>query len=102
MRNLLISSIIIILSYFTATIAYNVGLSMLGPPPLARAGNHRWAPKIEQDIIQYGIFLDDPTNGDYKNFAEWQSKRIFKYNISESEEELYDRTKATNCKRSNK
>jgi hypothetical protein len=83
MRSLLISSIIIILSYITATIAYNVGLSMLGTPPTARAGNHRWAPGIEQELVQYGIFLNDPTNGDYKNFAEWQTKKIFKLTLIE-------------------
>ena len=37
---LLLSSIIIIFSY-----------------PTARAGNHRWAPGIEQEIVQYGIFF---------------------------------------------
>jgi len=86
MRSLLISSIIIILSYFTAKIAYNVGLSMRGTIPTARAGNHRWAPGIEQELVQYGIFLNDPTNGDYKNFAEWQTKKIFKLTLIDLEE----------------
>ena len=83
---LLLSSIIIIFSYITAILAYNVGLSMLGPVPTARAGNHRWAPGIEQELVQYGIFLDDPTNGDYKDFAEWQTKKIYKQPMSELEE----------------
>ncbi|MAH50397.1 hypothetical protein CMI37_31535 [Candidatus Pacearchaeota archaeon] len=73
---LLISSIIIILSYFTATLAYSIGLTMIGPMPTAHAS----------DIRQYGIFLNDPTNGDYKDFAEWQTKKIFKLTISELEE----------------
>ena len=73
---LLISSIIIILSYFTATLSYSIGLSMVGPMPTAHA----------EDIRQYGIFLDDPTNGDYKNFTEWQTKRVFKRTLSELEE----------------
>ena len=73
---LLISSIIIILSYFTAILSYNIGLAMIGPMPTAHA----------EDIRQYGVFLDDPTNGDYKNFAEWQTKKIFKLTISELEE----------------
>jgi len=72
---LLISSIIIILSYFTAILSYNIGLAMIGPTPTAHA----------EDIRQYGIFLDDPTNGDYQNFAEWQTKRIFKQPMSELE-----------------
>jgi len=83
---LLISSIIIIFSYFVATLSYSIGLTMVGPVPTARAGNHRWAPGIEQEIVQYGIFLNDPTNGDYKDFAEWQTKKIFKLTISEFEE----------------
>ena len=83
---LLISSIIIILSYFVATLSYNFGLTMIGPVPTARAGNHRWAPGIEQEIVQYGIFLNDPTNGDYKNFAEWQTKKIFKLTLIDLEE----------------
>ena len=83
---LLISSIIIILSYFTAILSYNIGLAMIGPTPTARAGNHRWAPGIEQEIVQYGIFLNDSTNGDYKDFAEWQTKKIFKQTMSELEE----------------
>ena len=84
---LLISSIIIISSYFTAILAYNVGLSMLGPIPTARAGNHKWHyADLNPEIVQYGIFLNDPTNGDYKNFAEWQTKKIFKLTISELEE----------------
>ena len=72
---LLISSIIIILSYFTAILSYNIGLAMLGPTPTAHA----------EDIRQYGIFLDDPTAVDYKNFAEWQTKKIFKQTLSELE-----------------
>ena len=75
---LLISSVIIILSYLTATLSYNFGLTMLGSIPIAHAH--------AEDIKQYGIFLDDPTNGDYKNFAEWQTKKIFKLTISELEE----------------
>jgi len=82
---LLLSSIIIIFSYLTATLSYSIGLTMIGPVPTARAGNHRWAPGIEQEIVQYGIFLNDPTNGDYKNFAEWQTKKIFKQTLSELE-----------------
>jgi len=82
---LLLSSIIIIFSYFVATLSYSIGLTMVGPVPTARAGNHRWAPGIEQEIVQYGIFLNDPTNGDYKDFAEWQTKKIFKLTISELE-----------------
>ena len=82
---LLLSSIIIIFSYITAILAYNVGLSMLGPVPTARAGNHRWAPGIEQELVQYGIFLDDPTNGDYKDFAEWQTKKIYKLTLIDLE-----------------
>tara|TARA_Y100000310_G_scaffold273580_1_gene289101 strand:- start:98 stop:217 length:120 start_codon:yes stop_codon:yes gene_type:complete len=31
------------------------------------------------------FFLNDPTNGDYQNFAEWQTKRIFKLTLSELE-----------------
>ena len=73
---LLISSIIIILSYFTAILSYNIGLAMIGPMPTAHA----------EDIRQYGIFLDDPTNGDYKDFAEWQTKKIFKQTIIDLEE----------------
>ena len=73
---LLISSVIIILSYFTATLSYSFGLSMLGPMPTAHA----------EDIRQYGIFLDDPTNGDFKNFAEWQTKKIFKQPIIDLKE----------------
>tara|TARA_Y100000310_G_scaffold48130_1_gene44655 strand:+ start:1292 stop:1444 length:153 start_codon:yes stop_codon:yes gene_type:complete len=49
---------------------------MIGPMPTAHAS----------DIRQYGIFLNDPTNGDYKDFAEWQTKKIFKLTISELEE----------------
>ena len=74
--NLIVSSIIIILSYFVATLSYNIGLTMAGPTPTALA----------TDIKQYGIFLDDPTSGRYKNFDEWQTKKIFKYTISELEE----------------
>ena len=72
---LLISSIIIILSYFTATLSYSIGLTMIGPTPTAHA----------EDIRQYGVFLDDPTNGDYKNFAEWQTKKIIKQPLSQLE-----------------
>ena len=72
---LLISSILIILSYFTAILSYNIGLAMIGPMPTAHA----------EDIRQYGIFLDDPTNGDYKDFAEWQTKKIFNRTVSELE-----------------
>ena len=72
---LLIISIIIILSYFTAILSYNIGLAMIGPTPTAHA----------EDIRQYGIFLDDPTNGDYQNFAEWQTKKIIKQPLSELE-----------------
>jgi hypothetical protein len=86
MRSLLISSIIIILSYITATIAYNVGLSMLGTTPTARAGNNTWERHLERELVQYGKFINDPNSGDYKNFEHWQSKRIFKYTISELEE----------------
>ena len=75
MRNLILSSIIIILSYFTSILFYSIGLSMVGPMPTAHAN----------DIRQYGIFLNDPTNGDYKNFAEWQTKKIFKQTLSELE-----------------
>ena len=74
---LLISSIIIILSYFTATLSYNVGLTMLGSIPIAHAH--------AEDIKQYGIFLDDPTSGDYKDFADWQTKKIFKQTVTELE-----------------
>ena len=59
---------------------------MRGTIPTARAGNHRWAPGIEQELVQYGIFLDDPTNGDYKDFAEWQTKKIFKLTLIDLEE----------------
>ena len=79
---LLISSIIIILSYFTAGFSYSFGLSMLGPMPTAHA----------EDIRQYGVFLDDPTNGDYNNFAEWQTKKIFKQPLSELELLLVEET----------
>ena len=79
---LLISSIIIILSYFTAILSYNIGLAMIGPMPTAHA----------EDIIQYGVFLDDPTSGDYANFAEWQSKRIFNRTLSELEIPLVEET----------
>ena len=73
---LLISSIIIILSYFTATLSYSIGLTMIGPTPTAHA----------EDIRQYGVFLDDPTNGDYKDFAEWQTKKIYKLTLIDLEE----------------
>ena len=72
---ILLALLIIIFSYFTATLSYSVGLSMVGPIPTAHA----------EDIRQYGIFLDDPTNGDYKDFAEWQTKKIFKRPLSELE-----------------
>ena len=48
---------------------------MIGPTPTARAN----------DIRQYGIFLDDPASGDYRNFDEWQTKKIFKQTLSELE-----------------
>ena len=73
---LLISSIIIILSYFAATLSYSIGLTMVGPMPTAHA----------EDLRQYGVFLDDPTNGDYKDFAEWQTKKIFKLTLIDLEE----------------
>jgi len=73
---LLISSVIIILSYFTATLSYSIGLTMVGPIPTAHAS----------DLAQYGIFLDDPTNGNYKDFAEWQTKKIIKQPLSELQE----------------
>ena len=79
---LLISSIIIILSYFTATLSYSIGLTMIGPTPTAHA----------EDLRQYGIFLDDPTAGDYKDFAEWQTKKIFKHPLSELEIPLVEET----------
>ena len=79
MRNLITSSIIIILSYFVATLSYNIGLTLVGPIPKAHAED------IKEDIRQYGIFLDDPTNGDYKDFAEWQTKKVFKLTISDLE-----------------
>ena len=65
-----------ILCLIIAIVFYNIGLSMIGPTPTAHA----------EDIRQYGIFLDDPTNGDYKNFTEWQTKRVFKRTLSELEE----------------
>ena len=65
-----------ILCLIIAIVFYNIGLSMIGPMPTAHA----------EDIRQYGIFLDDPTNGDYKNFTEWQTKRVFKRTLSELEE----------------
>ena len=79
---LLIGSIIIILSYFTTILSYNIGLAMKGPIPTAHA----------EDIRQYGIFLDDPTAVDYKDFAEWQTKRIFKQTLSELEIPLVEET----------
>ena len=83
---LLLSSIIIIFSYLTATLSYSIGLTMIGPVPTARAGNYKWHyADLNPEIVQYGIFLNDPTNGDYKNFAEWQTKKIFKQTLSELE-----------------
>ena len=81
---LLISSIIIIVSYLTATLSYSFGLSMLGTMPTARAGNHKWHyADMNPEIVEYGVFLSDPRNGDFKNFAEWQTKRIFKQTLQE-------------------
>ena len=81
---LLISSIIIIVSYFTGRIAHNVGLSMIGSIPTARAGNHKWHyADMNPEIVEYGVFLSDLRNGDFKNFAEWQTKRIFKQTLQE-------------------
>ena len=70
-----ILSIIIILSYFTAILSYNIGLAMLGPMPTAHA----------EDIRQYGIFLNDPNSGDFKNFNDWQTRRVFNRTLSELE-----------------
>ena len=72
---LLKSSIIIILSYFTAILSYNIGLAMIGPMPTAHA----------EDIRQYGIFLNDPNSGDFKNFNDWQTRRVFNRTLSELE-----------------
>ena len=41
---------------------------------------------LAEDIRQYGVFLDDPTNGDYKSFADWQTKKTFKLTISQLEQ----------------
>ena len=38
-----------------------------------------------EDIRQYGIFLNDPKMRDFKNFNDWQTRRIFNRTLSELE-----------------